>query len=107
MTAPDEYAPGEISRSFKRVEDAIKDLAGETKSGFAEVNTRFDLMRGEFVHKTEWTLHREGVERKFAELDKDIDEVKADAEKRHVPWTAVVGVVTGALALLAALGLIG
>lgn len=104
MSADDEMTSGEISRSFERVEAAIKDLASETKQGFVEVNTRFDLMRGEFVHRTEWALYREATDTAIkevkADLLDDVRSIKADATSKRVPWTAVVGVITGLVAIL-------
>ena len=115
MSADDELTSGEISRSFERVEAAIKDLASETKQGFVEVNTRFDLMRGEFVHRTEWALYREATDKAIKEVKADltedlvsikrdavkaVDEIKSDATSKRVPWTAVVGVITGLVAIL-------
>lgn len=128
MSGPDdELTSGEISRSFERVESAIKDVAAEMKSGFAEVNTRFDLMRGEFVHRTEWALYREATDKAIKEVKADllediastkrdavkavdevkasaikaVDDVKAEATSRRIPWTAVVGVILAGLALVA------
>lgn len=126
MSADDEMSPGEVSRSFERVEAAIKDLASETKQGFAEVNTRFDLMRGEFVHRTEWALYRESNDKAIKEVKSDllediastkrdsikavdevkasaikaVDDIKSEATSRRIPWTAVAGVVLAAAALI-------
>lgn len=102
-----EMSSGEIARSFKRVEDAVKELSGEAKTGFAEMNTRIDLMGDKFVHRTEWALHRQAVDEKFVGVEKDISEVKQTAENRRMPWTGVVSVILAAIALAAGFDLIG
>jgi hypothetical protein len=79
---------GEIGRTLQRLDQGQKELID-----------RFDLMRGEFVHKDTYTAERNSSDREIREVKDRLDK----AEARRAPWWSVGGLVVAASALLIAL----
>ncbi|WP_293782621.1 hypothetical protein [uncultured Aeromicrobium sp.] len=85
MTEHEPYTVAEVVRSLKRVE-----------AGLAEVRTDLRSQAAGYVTRAEFQVWRDGIGRELREIKSDVQEVRAEAKARQMPWTAV-----GALAISA------
>lgn len=85
----DDLTMGEIARTLTRLDEGQK-----------EVLARIDLMRGEFVHRTEWTMRNGFVDERFRTLDTDITAIRTEANAKRAPWWALVTALTAVGALV-------
>lgn len=107
MNAPsDELTPGEIGRTLNRLETAITTLTVDMKTGFTGVQDRMELMRSEFVHRTEYDVRNEALDREIVQIRESVKagvagvEKKVDAiDSRRPQWTAVGAFVVAAAGL--------
>lgn len=107
--AASDMTMGEIARTLVRLDDGQK-----------EVLAQITLMRGEFVHRTEWEMRNRHVDERFQTLGREVGDMRAKHEaditavrneaetsnaandRRRAPWWSVVGAVgTGFTILLA------
>lgn len=108
--AGDDLTSGEISRSLTRLESAMTGLTVDMKSGFNDVQNRMELMRSEFVHRTEYDERKAAVNREIILLRQEIGSVEAEvkarlvsieraAESRRPQWTAVGALIAAIVAV--------
>lgn len=106
----DDLTSGEISRSLTRLESAMTGLTVDMKSGFNDVQNRMELMRSEFVHRTEYDERKAAVNREVillrqdaaaaeVELKEKITAIERAAESRRPQWTAVGAFVAAVVAI--------
>jgi hypothetical protein len=88
MPPQDDLTLGEIGRTLERLDKGQKELID-----------RFDLMRGEFVHKDTYDAQRTASDREIRDVKDRLDK----AEARRAPWWSVAAVVVAAAALLTTL----
>lgn len=109
----DDLTNGEIGRSLTRLEQAVTGLTVDMKTGFTDVQNRMELMRSEFVHRTEYDERKAAVNREIVlirtdqnaseqELNGRINMLEARVESRRPQWTAVGSLVVAVVALAAA-----
>lgn len=85
----DDYTNAEIVRSLQRIESGLEGLESEVKA-----------QRSDLVTRSEWGLRKEAIDREQRRIWAAIDDVKATAAARSVPWTSVAAILV-ALASLA------
>ena len=78
----------------------------DMKTGFTGVQDRMELMRSEFVHRTEYDVRNEALDREIVQIRESVKsgvagvEKKVDAiDSRRPQWTAVGAFVVAAAGL--------
>lgn len=110
----DDLTPGEIGRSLARLEQSMTGLTVDMKTGFTDVQNRMELMRSEFVHRTEYDERKAAVNREIVLMRQDmnaaeqdltakINTLEARVESRRPQWTAVGSLVVAVVALASAI----
>lgn len=111
-------APAEIVRTLGRLDEGQKELVRAQREGQKAVMDQLTLMRGEFIHRTEFDLQNRIVTNDMADVENAARDTKRVADERHEAvlaqvtalvsqvdkwkgWTAGVGAIIGvALGLL-------
>lgn len=77
--AGDEMAPAEIVRTLGRLDEGQKELVRAQREGQKAVMDQLTLMRGEFIHRTEFDLQNRIVTNDMA----DVENAARDDRKAH------------------------
>ena len=80
---------GEIARTLHRLE-----------GGQERLLERLDLMRGEFVHRTEFEARKEVVDQAFVKSEARVERLEERMTAKALPWTTVATALTSIAALL-------